>query len=116
MNTCRKYPVYCQCTPFPIFENLRRKKYPHIRVPAAFPWSGWDKLCGKIHLDLKTIGRLLMRCKSAVFWQTGRLLGLFFTRNEKERFTGFFIGPAKIRKGIGASIGLISPWVFIPDF
>jgi hypothetical protein len=39
----------------------------HIRVPAAFPELVWGKIGGKFHLDLRAIGGLLMRCKSAVF-------------------------------------------------
>jgi hypothetical protein len=83
------------------------KNEPHIRVPAAFPGSGWDKLCGKIHLDLKTNGRLLMRCKSAVFWQTKHYSGLFSIVTGKERFSGFSGIVPETVYGNGARIGRI---------
>jgi hypothetical protein len=65
------------------------EKDSHIRVPAAFPMPGGDKPGGKFHLDLRGIGGLLMRCKSAVFWQTEHDLRVFSTGAEKERFSGF---------------------------
>ena len=43
------------------------KNEPHIGVLAAFPWYGWGKLSGEIHLDLKGHTSQQMRCKSAVF-------------------------------------------------
>jgi hypothetical protein len=47
------------------------------------------KLRGEIHLDSKAIGGLLVRCKSAIFFQTEQLLGIFSTGTEKGGFTGF---------------------------
>jgi hypothetical protein len=35
----------------------------HIRIPVGFPGVGWGKLGGKIHLDLRAFGVLLVRCK-----------------------------------------------------
>jgi hypothetical protein len=56
------------------------------------------KLYGQICLDLKGFGGLLMRCKSAVFWQTERILGIFSTRNEMKQFTGFSLEQKKIER------------------
>jgi len=60
------------------------------------------KLCGKNSLDLKGFGGLLMRYKSAVFWQKKRILGIFSTRNEKKQFTGFSGKVREIVRGKGA--------------
>jgi hypothetical protein len=57
-----------------------------------------------------------VRCKSAVFWKTERYLGVFSTGTEKEGFTGVSIQHVRIEVGIGARIGLIFPWICIPDF
>jgi hypothetical protein len=57
-----------------------------------------------------------VRCKSAVFWPTERLLGVFSTGTEKEGFTGVSIQHVRIEEAIGARIGLIFPWICIPDF
>jgi hypothetical protein len=48
------------------------KNDPHIRIPAAFPKSGWGKLSGYIQLDLKGLTSHQVRCKSAIFWKTER--------------------------------------------
>jgi hypothetical protein len=37
----------------PPFLALAGKNNLHIRILAAFSWSGWGKLSGEIHLDLK---------------------------------------------------------------
>jgi hypothetical protein len=37
----------------PCFSDIPGKNDPHISVLAAFLGSGWDKLSGEIHLDLK---------------------------------------------------------------
>jgi len=37
----------------PCFSDIPGKNDPHIRVLAAFPGAGWDKLSGKKQLDLK---------------------------------------------------------------
>ena len=42
----------------PCFLALPGKNDPHIRIPAAFPGSGWGKLGGKNSLDLRAIGEL----------------------------------------------------------
>jgi hypothetical protein len=43
------------------------KNDPHIRIPAAFPWSKQGKLRIENSLGLKAFGDHSMRCKSAVF-------------------------------------------------
>jgi len=74
-----------------IFTFFRRpqKKDPHIGVLAGFLRSGWGKVWGKNNLDLKAFDGHWARGKSAVFWQIGRILGVFSTRNEKKQFAGF---------------------------
>jgi hypothetical protein len=72
-----------------LFSGLSRKNDLHIRIPVAFLGSGWGKSCGKIHVDLKAFGGLLMGCKSAVFWQSNEILNVFFTYTETGCFTGF---------------------------
>jgi hypothetical protein len=57
-----------------------------------------------------------VRCKSAVFWLTARLLGVFSTGTVKEGFTGVSIQHVRIEEAIGARIGLILLWICIPDF
>jgi len=49
-----------------------------------------------------------VRCKPAVFWQTGRQKGVFSTRNKKVGFAGFFPGAGENPGETGARIGLIS--------
>jgi hypothetical protein len=73
----------------PIFDPISGKNDPHIRIPAAFPGSGWSKISGKNNLDLKPFGGLLARCNFASFWQTERYSGIFFTLSETDDFTGF---------------------------
>jgi hypothetical protein len=72
------------------------------------------KLGGKIQLNLRAFGGLLARCKSAVFWQSKQDLSVFSTRTEKEGFAGFSLWQVRIKKGIGARIGLIFPHVICP--
>jgi hypothetical protein len=86
-------PVYFQVT-FPEKNDL------HIRIPAAFPWSGWGKSGGKIHLTIRAFSGLLMRCKSAVFWQSERYYGVIPHRNWKGGFYGLSLEPAKMKEGI----------------
>jgi len=43
-------------------------------------------------------------------------LSVFSSGTEKKGFTGFFIEHVKIEEGIGARIGLVSPWICIPVF
>jgi hypothetical protein len=50
-----------------------------------------------------------MRCKSAVFCQTERLFGIFFTRTENKDFTGFSGIDKFIQKRKGAWNGLFFP-------
>jgi hypothetical protein len=57
-----------------------------------------------------------VRCKSAVFWQKERLLSVFSTGTEKEGFTGVSLQHVRIEEGIEARIGLIFPWICMPDF
>jgi hypothetical protein len=64
------------------------KNDPHIRILAAFPWSEWGKLGGENNLGLKAIGDHLMRCKSAVFWQSERNYTSVSTRTETDGFAG----------------------------
>jgi hypothetical protein len=94
-----RIPVFLDKTQF--FRHPQ-KNDPHIRVLAAFPGSGWDKLCGKNHLDLNDFGSHYTRCKSALFWQSKRDLNGFSTRTEKESFTGFSGIGMDIWKGKGA--------------
>ena len=89
------------------FKISPEKNKPHIRVLAVFPGPVWSKLGGKIHLDLRAISGLWERCKSAVFWQTGRKIGLFSIRTEKRRFAGFSCICRNIGKGKGVRIGRI---------
>jgi len=49
-----------------------RKKEPHIGVLAGFVGAPWDKLWGKKQPGSVGFTRHQLRCKSAVFWQTGR--------------------------------------------
>jgi hypothetical protein len=42
-----KFPDPC------FYESSPEKNNPHIGVLAVFLGSGWDKLSGEIHLDLK---------------------------------------------------------------
>ena len=95
--------------PKPHFLTPPGKNDPHIRVLAGFPGFTWDKLGGKNGLDSRAFSGLWVRCKSAVFWQTGRFLGVFSTRTEKEGFTGFSVFDRIIWMGNGARIGRISP-------
>jgi hypothetical protein len=57
-----------------------------------------------------------MKRKPAVFWQTERLLSVFFKGTEKKGFTGFFLQHVKIEEGIRARTGLIFLWICIPVF
>jgi hypothetical protein len=98
------------CSISAIFSKKNRhveKNDPHIRIPAAFLGLGWDKLGGKIHLDLMAFSGLWARCKSGVFWQTERYLGVFSTRTEKGGFLGFSGINYDIRREIGARMGRI---------
>jgi hypothetical protein len=69
--------------------------------------SEQDKLRGKIHFDLKAIGGLLMRRKSAVFWQKEHYLRVFSTGTKKERFSGFSGRVPETFSGNRARIGRI---------
>jgi hypothetical protein len=71
-------------------------------VLAAFPGPGWGKLSGEIHLDLKGLTSHQVRCKSAVFRQTGRYLCVFSTRTENRHYMGFSGIGWNIQKGKGA--------------
>jgi len=71
------------------FSDITGKNDLHIRIPAWFSGSGWDKLSGKNSLDLMAFGGLYERGIPAVFWQTGRYSGVFFTCPETDGFTGF---------------------------
>jgi hypothetical protein len=70
-------------------KNPVEKKEPHSGVLAGFLGSGGGKSGSSIQLDLKGLTSHKVRCKSAVFWQTERLLGVFSTGTEKGGFTGF---------------------------
>jgi hypothetical protein len=80
----------------------RRRKNLHIRIPAAFPGSGWGKIGGKNRHDLRAFGGLWARGKSAVFWQTGHHLRVFSTGNERVHFTGFSGSDLNAKRGKGA--------------
>ena len=75
---------YCPC-----FWSLFRKNDPYIRIPVAFTLSDGVKLSGKNGLDLMAFGGQWAICIPAVFWQTGRYLGVFSTGTETDGFTGF---------------------------
>jgi hypothetical protein len=47
-----------------------------------------DKICGKIHLNLKAIGTVFKRSNFAVFWQSERYIAPVFIGFEKDGFTG----------------------------
>jgi hypothetical protein len=59
-------------------------------------------------------GGHLMRCKSAVFWQTERLLGIFSTGTENNDFKRLFKWLVRIEERIGTRIGLIFPKRSVP--
>ena len=86
----------------PHFLTPPGKNDPHIRVLAGIQGSGWGKLSGKNGLDSRAFSGLWARCKSAVFWQKGRLYGVFSTGTEKEVFTGFSGSDRNIKYGKGA--------------
>jgi hypothetical protein len=73
------------------------------------------KVWGKNNLDLKAFGSPKARCKSALFWQTKRILGMFSTRNETEGFTGFAGIGNYIWTGKGVHFGRIFPDYSIPS-
>jgi hypothetical protein len=91
------------------------KNEPHIGVLAGFLMSGWGKVGGKNNLDLKAFDGHWARGKSAVFWKTKRILGIFSTRNETEGFTWFSLLEMIINLRIGARIGRIFPDYSIPS-
>ena len=97
-----------------LFFRHPQKNDPHIRIPAAFPGPGWDKLGGKNGLDSRAFSGLWVRCKSAVFWQSKREMGVFSTGTEKEGFTRFSVFDRIIWMGNGARIGLIFPEEIYP--
>ena len=71
-----------------IFYPLPGKNNLHISVLAGFLGLGWGK-SGKNGLDSRAFSGLWARCKSAVFWQSKREMGVSSTGTEKEGFTGF---------------------------
>ena len=83
------------------------KNDPHIRILAAFLGSRQGKLYAENSLGLKAIDDHQARCKSAVFWQTERLLGIFSTGTEKGGFTGLSGTGLDTVKGNGTRFGLI---------
>ena len=85
------------------------EKFPFIRIPAAFPGTGWGKLRGENYLKIKPFGSPLVRCFPAVFWQTGRDSGAFSTGTEKGGFTGFSGRGRDSNRGKGTRTGLIYP-------
>jgi len=63
-----KIPIFPTGSEFlPFLKPLLENNKPHIRIPAAFPWPGWDKLNGKNSPGLKAIGGHQVRCISVVF-------------------------------------------------
>jgi hypothetical protein len=85
-----------------IFHAFVRKKQPSYSRSGRVSQVLCAKIGGKIHLDLRAFGRLLERCKSAVFLKTGRYFGVFSTRTEKEGFAGFCGIGREIGRGKGA--------------
>jgi hypothetical protein len=55
-----------------------------------------------------------VRRKSAVFWQTERLLGIFSTGTENNDFKRLFRIASKNEERIGTRIGLIFPKRSVP--
>ncbi len=94
-----------------LFLSTIGKNEPHILVLAGFLRPGWDKLGGKVLLNLMAFGDLSVRCKSAVFWQTERIYGVFSTGTEKEHNPEISEFVRYKRRKNGAQFGLISPLI-----
>ncbi len=101
-------------------ENSRKKwntkNDPHIRIPAAFPGLGWDKLSGKKRLDSRAFVGHQVRCISIVFCQTERGFTVFSTGTENNDFKRFFKMACRNEERIGACTGLIFPHFSDPCF
>jgi hypothetical protein len=106
--------IYDKFYPRVLFLDRLQKNDPHIGVLAGFLRSGWGKLSGKIHLDLKGFIAHYVRCKSAVFWQIGRDLSVFSTGTEKEHNTEISGFVRHMRRENGAQFGLILSYFRIP--
>jgi hypothetical protein len=91
------------------FGVLLRKIDPHIRILAAFPGSRQGKLCAENDLSLNTFGGHLMRCKSALFWQSEHYSASVFARTETDGFAGLSGTGLDTVEGNGVRFGLISP-------
>jgi hypothetical protein len=88
--------------PLVAFFAFARKKQPSYSRSGRVSQVLCAKIGDKIHLDSKAFGRLLERCKSAVFYQTGRYFGVFSTRTETDGFAGFSGTGRGARRGNGA--------------
>jgi len=85
------------------------KTDPQNRAWNRFSPVRWVKVWGKNHLDSMGFGCHQVRCKSAVFWQTGRYNPFVSTGTEKGGFTGFSGIARHIRKGKGARFEIFFP-------
>jgi len=84
-----KYLYFGESFPTRCVFGIRQKKQTWHSRSGRVSGVLCAKIRDKIHRDSKAFGMLLERSKSAVFYQTERYPGLFFTRTEKEGFTGF---------------------------
>jgi hypothetical protein len=76
------------------FDRQVRKKDPLKQCLNRFSLVRWGKVWGKNHLDLRAFDDQWVRCKSAVFRQSGRNNASVSTRTETGGYTGFSgIGP-----------------------
>jgi len=73
----------------PDFSDLRRKNELDRSVLIAFLGAGWHKLRGKINLDLKGHGGLLLESNPAVFWQTEQYSTTYFLSGNRTVLRGF---------------------------
>jgi hypothetical protein len=88
-SNCSKTGLRRQTVEIPVFEISLGKTGLHNRVPVVVLGPGWGKISGKNWHDLRAFGGVYTRCNSAVFWQTGRLWGIFSTGTKKEDNAGF---------------------------
>jgi hypothetical protein len=100
----------------PIFRTSVGKKDPQIRPFFGFSGAGWVKAWVKINLDSRAFGGHWERSKSAVFWQTGQLKGVFSTRTETKQFTGVPQRGRDPKSEKGAPFGRIFLLLLEPQF
>jgi hypothetical protein len=78
------------------------EKEPHIRIPVAFPESGWGKLSGEKCLNLMPFGRLPVRGFPASFLELSQYLSVFSPEPKKGGFAEIFPASLDKRRPIGA--------------